>query len=147
MYLSVESTEMCRGYVSSVPTLQQILSSSSKESIQVVSDKEDKRIQASICLRLPKAKVHFGHRNFKLENVNEELFPLDLNIYAHFATCIFPTLSKIPSLSTGVGGRPRFKQDSVPTGSSCFTFITSFFSTDQAEFRPLQYPKLLSISR
>lgn len=85
MYISVESTQMCRVYVVLCATVQQIFSSCSKESVQVVSGKEDERIKASICLKLPVAKVHFGHSNFKLENVSEEFFVPDLNIYAHFA--------------------------------------------------------------
>lgn len=85
---------MCSVYLVLCATLQQILSSSSKEFVQVVSHKEDEKIQASICLRLPIAKVHFGHSNFKPKNVNEELFLLDLNIYAHFAICISPTFWK-----------------------------------------------------
>lgn len=100
MYIAVESTQVysvcCPLCYSS--TLQIF---SGKESVQVVSDKENERIQASICLRLPIAEVHFGHSNFKLENANKDLFFLDLNIYAHFATCISHTLSKIRSLGTG----------------------------------------------
>lgn len=101
MYISVESTQVCRVYVVLCATLQQIFSSSAKEPVQVVSDKEDERIQASICPKVPITKVHFGHSNFKLENANKELFFLDLNIYSYFAICISPTLSKIHSLGTG----------------------------------------------
>lgn len=100
MYICVESTQVCSVcFPLSYSTTLQIFSR--KGSVQVVSDKEDERFQASICLRLPIAKVHFGHSNFKLENVKKELFFLDLNIYAHFAICISPNLLKIHSLGTG----------------------------------------------
>lgn len=101
MYTAVESTQMCRVYVVLCATLQQSFSSSGKESVQVVSDKEDERIQAYVCLALPIGRVYFGHSNFKLENVNIELFLLDHNIYTHFSSCISPALSNIHSLGTG----------------------------------------------
>lgn len=44
MYISVESTQVCRVFVVLCATLQQMFSSSGKELVQVVSDKEDERI-------------------------------------------------------------------------------------------------------
>lgn len=147
MYTAVDSTQICRVYVVPCATVKQSFCSCSEVSGQVVSDREYERIQVYICLKLPIAELYFGHSNFQLESVNEELFFFTLNIYTHFVVCISPTLSSIDLQGTGAEDpRPR-PGYFVLTANSHFSFITSFFSTGQTEFHPFQYPKLLSVSK
>lgn len=145
MYTAVDSTQICRVYVVLCATVQQSFCSCSEVSGRVVSAREYERIQVYICLKLPIAELYFGHSNFQLESVNEELFFFTLNIHTHFVVCISPTLCSIDLQGTGAED-PR-QGYFVLTANSHFSFITSFFSTGQTEFHPFQYPKLLSVSK
>lgn len=145
MYTAVHSTQICRVHVILCATIQQSFCSCSDVSGQVVSDREDEKIEDYICLKLPIAELYFSHSNFKLKSVNEELFFFAVNVHTRFIICILPTPSSIHSQGTGAE-EPRPRQgDFALTAISCFSFITSFFCRDQTEFHPFQYPKFLSI--
>lgn len=140
MYTAVDSTQICRVHVVISATVQQGFCSCSDVSGQVVSDRENGRIQDYICLKLPIAELYFSHSNFKLKSVKEELFFFAVSIHTHLIICISPTLSSIHSQGTGAE-EPRPRQgDFVLTAISCFSFITSFFCRHQLSFTLFNIP-------